>query len=86
MLFNYLPKRFYYMIRYKIIFFLCIFSISDCDKKKDFDSLLMEKNMSSKYIKAIDSLSTKYIFFGHKSVGYNILNGIKNLKEKGIYV
>lgn len=82
MLFNYLPKRLYDLARYKIIFIFCIFSIMNCDKKKDFNSLLWEKNMSSKDIKAIDNLSTKYIFFGHKSVGNNILNGINKLKEK----
>lgn len=58
-----------------------MFFVMACNNNKDIDSLIAKKSMSSNFDSSIDSLSDRYIFFGHKSVGYNIVDGIKKLIE-----
>ena len=38
-------------------------------------------NMDASIIKNIESISNKKIYFGHQSVGYNIINGIKKYSD-----
>lgn len=54
-----------------------------CSKEKmDKESLELSINNSSINIKAIENLASKKIFFGHMSVGYNILQGLEKIIEE----
>ncbi len=61
---------------------ICTALMIGCGDKIDLDSNLVKPIMTVSDSSAIDSLKTKYIFFGHKSVGYNIVDGVEALIEK----
>lgn len=68
----------------KVIIFFTILVIISCGKEKEDMS---EKRNIYKKIEDIqkeswDKLSTKKIFFGHQSAGYNVIDGIRNVMEK----
>ncbi len=61
------------------IFFAVLLLVFGC--KNEMENNQMEQNLKSVKISeaAIDSLASKKIFFGHMSVGYNILSGIEKI-------
>lgn len=61
------------------IFFTVLLLVFGC--KNEMENSRMDQNLKSIKISedAIDSLASKKIFFGHMSVGYNILSGVEKL-------
>jgi hypothetical protein len=54
--------------------------LGGCKEKSMVIPIQMEKDLSTIEDKNINALKSKKIFFGHASVGYNIVNGIEDVK------
>ena len=80
-MFDIQPRRWRGYLNLSAIFFLFVLVLITCRDKKELDVMKANKNISILQSAAIDSLATKYIFFGHKSVGYNIMEGVQRLVD-----
>lgn len=65
----------------KMIFFLIAISLLSCGRKIDIQKIAVDKNLDTIPDAGIAALASKKIFFGHMSVGSNILQGMENIIE-----
>ncbi len=63
--------------------FTMLIALVSCREKMNINYNIV-KDMENINYEAIESLKSKKIFFGHASVGYNIINGIKDIKVRNI--
>ncbi len=71
------------MVRTCIYFVFILFFISSCNQEKDKEFDMIKKTKLLNIEKNdIDILSSKKIYFGHMSVGKNILSGVSRILDK----
>jgi hypothetical protein len=64
-----------------IILFIMLILIAGCNRGMNVKKVNIEKDMEIIKDTAIETLKNKKIFFGHASVGYNILTGIEDIQR-----
>jgi len=67
------------MVRFNYVFVILIFMVLSCGKKIDNYSDIKEIQMNQFADQDILKLKNKKILFGHMSVGFNVLDGLKDL-------
>lgn len=66
----------------KMYLYIClIILVAGCSNYSHLEGMDTQKDMESVSDAAIEVLKSKKIFFGHASVGYNIVSGIEELKS-----
>jgi hypothetical protein len=66
----------------KSFFILIIVAfLGGCKERMDIKSVEIERDMAIVRDEGIKALASKKIFFGHASIGYNIINGIEGIKS-----
>jgi len=63
----------------KLWYFILLIIFIGCEKNMNQKSFEMDTKILSITSSAIDSLAAKRIFFGHRSVGFNIIDGLKKI-------
>jgi hypothetical protein len=64
-----------------MIYILILFMLVGCNKDMgEVKTVQMNKELSLIQNENIDALQNKRVFFGHASVGYNIISGVENIK------
>ena len=68
------------LFKYSFYMFISILFICGCGESKVKESLKFQSNINNIPSPILEELGRKYIFFGHQSVGANIIEGIIDLK------
>lgn len=68
------------MIRFYILLSIFLIIFSSCEKKPNIQEIDTEAIMDQISDQDIQRLKNKKVFFGHMSVGYNIIDGLEDLK------
>lgn len=77
-------NKIYYLIFVQTLFILIIFS--SCQKKEMKENIDAINPLISTPPALWDNLAKKKIYFAHQSVGYNIIDGVKEIIKKNPHI